>query len=388
MQVDSVSSPPAASAPASPPPAAAPQAGSPPAADAPPSTPETAQAENNETSTASPPAAPGFSGHSASSSIEHDSPVHPKGPIVNKTTLIQLLNARTLAATIPTSEKILDVYKENSEPDKTTEQPAENSDKKSEAVEEKAEPKEEKPEEVEEEAEPEEEKPAELPAATELKSLLIKMYYEKTGRKQDALIDVWRGSWYQAVAKQSVDDMLDSINALLRNNKLTSEQFGALVKFNETANRLTQNVDISHEETLADLQSAFDTLAESFNAAMDSAPALKYELESLFATKIDQIQNAFDNTIMSEDEVRKLVESWTEEIHFRKLISFEADQLFQALAGVTIEMPDLTKKDIAEIIYSWTETLEQKQDAQFVIPQFLQTLKTRTDEIGYDTKYL
>lgn len=83
-----------------------------------------------------------------------------------------------------------------------------------------------------------------------------------------------------------------------------------------------------------------------------------------------------------------MVDGWTDTIRFEKLISFEIDQLLSILSEETIEVPDLTKKDIAEIIYGWADTIEQKQEAEALMLQFLKGLKTSISETGYNIKYL
>ncbi len=379
-----------------------------------------------ENSTSSSPVVPGYSEHSVSPSIDQESSINLASLIVSKVTLEQLLEAAT-----PTVEKLLGQ-------DETED--IELSTKKSEPAEEESEA-------------------TKLPAETELKSMLRKSYYERIERKQKALIDAWRGSWYETIAEQSIGDMLTNVNILLKDAKLTKEQFGLLVSFNLTAKELTQNFavpnpafpeaadpnttapdsdvlgktipdssvsgvvghefdisykgmpaafklmekklrpntavpdevapgfNISHEEALTKLQSAFDALAESLGSITQPAPKIKQDLESLFATKIGQFRNALKNTVATKKKVTDLVDSWTDKISFEKLVSFDVDQMFDVMSEEMVYVPNLTKEDVAEILDGWADTAEQKEKVQELMPQFIVGLKTRMSGIGYSTKY-
>ncbi|MFC1676929.1 hypothetical protein ACFL3G_07700 [Planctomycetota bacterium] len=388
-----------------------------------------AETENNETSadeaedTTS--SSPVDSAYSESSSVAQESSVNPASLIVSKVTLEQLLEAAT-----PTVEKLLGLDE--------TEDP--------ELFEKKAE-------------EAEESEPTGLPAETELKAMLRKSYYERIDRKQKALIDAWRGSWYETIAEQSIGDILTNVNALLKDANLTKEQFELLVSFNSTAKELTQSFavpnsavsgaadpnatapdsdvsdktasdsgvsdmmghefdisdkgmpgvfklittrrrtnpavtkvvspgfNISHEDALTKLQSAFDALAESLGSITQPAPKIKQDLESLFATKIDRFRNALKNTIATKKKVTKMVDGWTERLSFEKLISFDVDQMFDVLSEEMVYVPNLTKEDVAEILDGWAYTAEQKENVQELMPQFLEGLKTHMSTIGYNVRY-
>ncbi len=391
-----------------------------------PSPPGVVETENKETSPDEPEnstsSSPLGSAYSVSSSIDQERSVNPASLIISKVTLEQLLEAAT-----PTVGKLLGQ-------DETED--IELSTKKS------------SPGEEESEA-------TKLSAETELKSMLRKSYYERIERKQKALIDAWRGSWYETIAEQSIGDMLTNVNNLLKDAKLTKEQFELLVSFNLTAKELTQNFavpnpafpeaadpnttppdsdglgkttpdssvsgmmghefditdkgmpaafklkvkqlrpntavpdvvspgfNISHEEALTKLQSAFDALAESLASITQPAPKIKQDLESLFATTIDQFRNALKNTIATKKKVTKLVDSWTDKISFETLISFDVDQMLDVLSEEMVYVPNLTKEDVAEILDGWAYTVEQKEKVQELMPQFIVGLKTHMSTIGY-----
>ena len=190
--------------------------------------------------------------------------------------------------------------------------------------------------------------PNKMPELSEdaILELEINFYARKAwARKMDAISasirDAIKSGQYKAVADEKVNDLLGSVNALFEDAQLTKEQSNALETFNLTVWRLANGFGASYgynkEYLLTGLQSAFDTLAESFNSVMGSIPKLKHDLKSLFTTKVDQLQNALEDIV---------------------------------------KVPDLTKADVVEIINSLAKTEEQKQRIQELMPQIIERLAT------------
>jgi len=179
--------------------------------------------------------------------------------------------------------------------------------------------------------------------------------YERDRRNAATQSAVESGQ-YKAAADEKIDDLLGSVNALLKDAELTGEQTEALRIFNLKVNQVKDGFDpfyydkkhrvfgYSADGFFAGLQSAFDTLTESFNSVMESTPALKRELETLFAAKFGEVQSGLKNAL-----------------------------------GV----PDLTKEDItsllAKYIGTYAETKERaRQDQQFVkdfMPEIIEKIE-------------
>jgi hypothetical protein len=397
-----------------------------PAVNIPPSTSATAEAENAETATnetentadSSASEVSEFSEHSSSSSTIQEKPDNPVGLIINQTTLEQLLEAAT-----PTVEKLLGLD-ENENPELFEEKP--------EAVEEKI----------------------ELPAETKLKVAMIKLYLEKTAGKQVAIGNALQGSWHEAIGKQNIDEMLKSVNALLKDAKLTREQFHALVSFNSTANQLTEyfadpkafeppepsddpdaspnskssrdtdilpkpkpsgNPDASqkfkylddgevqrkinsaiksardgsqkyisrHEEILTHLESSFDILADSFDSVTRSNTAVQQDLKSIFGTKMDQLRDSLEHSVMTSKNIVEMVEDWTDKASFEELIGSDVNELLCFLDEETIKMPDSIEEYLSNKLDRWSATREQKENTKSLIPQFFAGLKPRMSLFGF-----
>ncbi len=171
--------------------------------------------------------------------------------------------------------------------------------------------------------------------------------YERERRNEATRRAVESGR-YKAAADEKIDDLLGTVNALLKDAELTSEQSEALRIFNSQVNQVKDGFDpfyydkehrvygYSTDRMFAGLQSAFDTLTESFNSVMESTPALKRELENLFAAKFVDVQSSMKDAL-----------------------------------GV----PDLTKEDItslfAKYIGTYAETEEQKMEDQQFVKDFM-----------------
>jgi len=171
--------------------------------------------------------------------------------------------------------------------------------------------------------------------------------YERD-RRNAAMRRAVESGRYKAAADEKIDDLLGSVNALLKDAELTGEQSEALRIFNSKVNQVKDGFDpfyydkenrvygYSTDGLFAGLQSAFDTLTESFNSVMESTPALKRELENLFAAKFSDVQSSMKDAL-----------------------------------GV----PDLTKEDItsllAKYIGTYAETEEQKMEDQQFAKDFM-----------------
>lgn len=138
------------------------------------------------------------------------------------------------------------------------------------------------------------------------------LIYERD-RRNAAVQSAFESGQHKVVANEKIDDLLGSVNALLKDAELTNERVEALKIFNSTLEQLKDSFDpfvydfrgtligYSTDVFFAELQSAFDDLSNAFNSHKGPTLALKHELETVFSTKFGQLQNGLEDVLGVRD---------------------------------------------------------------------------------------
>jgi len=155
--------------------------------------------------------------------------------------------------------------------------------------------------------------PKDIQEKMQVKMFALRILKYERDRRNAATRRTVESGQYKAVADEKIDDLLGSVNALLKDAELTGEQSEALRIFNSQVNQVKDSFNpfyydkekrvygYSTDRVFAGLQSAFDTLTESFNSVMESTPALKRELETLFAAKFGEVQSGMKDSLGLRD---------------------------------------------------------------------------------------
>ncbi|MFC1676928.1 hypothetical protein ACFL3G_07695 [Planctomycetota bacterium] len=182
---------------------------------------------------------------------------------------------------------------------------------------------------------------------------------EGTPDRGAAMKDAVESGRYKAAADRKIDELLGSVNALLKDVELTSEQSEALKIFNSQVNQVKnefkpfwydKNIRKNGWSAcgmLTGLDSAFDTLIESFNSVTDSTPTIKSELEMVFAAKVNDIRSGMKATFglsdSTEEDITGIITRFIAMYAGTENLTTEEEQLAQDFMPKIIE---IIKKNI------------------------------------------